>query len=66
MLLSNALIVDRPIQVSPYGQPVQQQTPAATTTPAPQENMGAPVEADKITQRQFNVPDDQRVFDCLD
>jgi RNA recognition motif-containing protein len=58
LLLTNALIVDRPITVTQL-----ESTPQTTegTTQIPVPDFGAPVESAKITQRDFgNVTDEQR------
>jgi len=52
LLLTNALIVDRPITVTPFVRP--------SATIAPQET-AVPIDQSKITQRDFgNVPDENR------
>jgi len=68
LLLTNALIVDRPITVSPYGTlpTTTSTTPTPTTLPSPSPvtmttDPGAQIPPEKITSRDFgNVPDDQR------
>jgi len=58
LLLTNALIVDRPITVTAYSSTPQVQ--ADQTTPAPIEH-GTPVEAQHIAQKDFgDVSDEQR------
>jgi hypothetical protein len=63
LLLTNALIVDRPITVVPYTPTTPAPSggdSAATSAPIPAE-MGAPVSEEHITQRDFGgVPDDER------
>jgi len=62
LLLTNALIVDRPIEVVPYStqlvQPPQSSaTPGEDSVPIP---VVSSVENSNITQRNFDVPDEQR------
>jgi len=62
LLLTNALIVDRPISVLPF---VSSQPPAnppqSIPVPVPTPDLGTPTDAATITQRNFNdIPDDQR------
>jgi len=59
LLLSNALIVDRPITVASY---IISTNPPSPVQPHPSPDaMGPPVEATKITQRDFGtVPDSER------
>jgi len=58
LLLTNALIVDRPISVLPYVGPA---VPAQVEPSSPVPEFGTPVDGSKITQRDFgNVSDDQR------
>jgi len=53
LLLTNALIVDRPITVTPY--------PAKDSAPTKTEAPGTPVPAEKITQRDFGgLRDEER------
>lgn len=63
LLLTNALIIDRPIVVSQFKNPA----PSTTTTTAtnthaeqPKVDLGTPVPESNITQRDFQVPDEQR------
>jgi len=70
LLLTNALIVDRPITVSPYGAiPTTTPTPIPTTTtpmpyPSPvtmTTDPGSQIPPENITKRDYgDVPDDQR------
>jgi len=63
LLLTNALIVDRPITVVPYTSTpsTQQSATGATVDVVPPKAPGTPVAHHDITQRDFNdVPDDQR------
>lgn len=64
LLLTNALIVDRPITVVPYTSTpsTQQSATGATVDVVPPKNPGTPVAQHEITQRDFKgVPDEQRV-----
>jgi len=57
LLLTNALIVDRPITVSAYIASFTPLNTESTTSP----NVGTPVDQSKISQKDFNgIPDDQR------
>jgi len=61
LLLTNALIVDRPITVVAFavsGQPSTATNEGSSTLTA--ENQGTAVDQSQITQREFNVPDEQR------
>jgi len=59
LLLTNALIIDRPITVVPYATAQEKEKPVEAATDAVV-NEKAEVPADNITQRDFGVPDDQR------
>ncbi len=74
LLLTNALIVDRPITVVPYTSGFQSThasstptnntnaTPQSTSENAPQPSLGTPVDHTNITQRDFQgISDEQRV-----
>lgn len=56
LLLTNALIIDRPIQVSLLNATPTEATNETTESP----NYGTQVNPDQITERDFGVPDDQR------
>jgi len=61
LLLTNALIIDRPITVVPYSTGQEKEKPAESTPNAnPVVTATTEVPADHITQRDFGVPDDQR------
>lgn len=62
LLLTNALIIDRPITVVGYstGQE-KEKTPEQPTPEATVVSPTTQVPENKITQREFGVPDDQRV-----
>jgi len=61
LLLTNALIIDRPITVVPYSTGQEKEKPVETTpNDNPVVNAKTEVPADHITQRDFGVPDDQR------
>lgn len=66
LLLTNALIVDRPITVVPYTSvPSTQQSATGATVNVVPPSPGTPVAQHEITQRDFQgVPDDQRVRVC--
>jgi len=57
LLLTNALIIDRPITVLPYSQTTSDSYSASSNQP---QSTLTPVPEAKITTREFNVPDEQR------
>eukprot|EP01117_Protostelium_nocturnum_P005193 TRINITY_DN188_c0_g1_i1.p1 TRINITY_DN188_c0_g1~~TRINITY_DN188_c0_g1_i1.p1 ORF type:complete len:275 (-),score=118.50 TRINITY_DN188_c0_g1_i1:76-900(-) len=54
LLLTNALIIDRPIQVSLLASSEPSSTPSSSST------FGTQVDPDQIPERNFGVPDEQR------
>jgi len=70
LLLTNALIIDRPIVVTPYTAPVSETQTPSTSAPTDQSSekkdsttethLGTQVPPHNITQREFQVPDEER------
>lgn len=64
LLLTNALIVDRPITVVSFTQPTTSSSQPASEVPSsdhPEQHLGQQVDPDHITQRDFgNVSDEER------
>jgi RNA recognition motif-containing protein len=60
LLLTNALIVDRPITVTPFAEQGSSPSTESNNNNAAPADFGTQVDPDKITERDFGVPDDQR------